>query len=127
LQASAETGRPISDFDSSGKPIEPIGPYKSVVSGEVENITPLEENIVSPNKNIVQSSSGRVLSEIRDILQETKNILAETFQGGGAGNAVIMQTQNTSVSNNNSNSGPIVRPMSITDQYYTKMRFRHHI
>jgi hypothetical protein len=103
-----------------------LGPYKSGVSGEVTAITPLE-NTTPRNTNIVQSSSGRVLSEIRDILQETKNILAETFQGGGAGNAVIMQTQNTSVSNNNSSSGPIVRPMSTTDQYYTKMRFRHHI
>jgi len=87
-----------------------------------------EGSETSPNvkTSIEQSPGGRVLSEIRDILQETKEILAETFQGGG-GNAVIVQTQNTSVSNNNSSSSPIVRPMSTNDQYYTKMRFRHHI
>ena len=80
---------------------------------------------ISASRNIMQNGSGRVFEEIKDILRETRDLLAESIEK--AGNAVIMQTQNTTVSNNNSTSGPIVRPMSTNDQYYSKLRFRHHI
>jgi hypothetical protein len=103
-----------------------LGAYKAGISGEVESVVGTKEPTgISASRNIMQNGSGRVFEEIKDILRETRDLLAESIEK--AGNAVIMQTQNTTVSNNNSTSGPIVRPMSTNDQYYSKLRFRHHI
>jgi hypothetical protein len=168
LQASAESGKPISDFDKDGNLIQPTGPYNAAVSGEVARtessmsggeipaqtsgltnarsrdaarrkaqlqasaesgrpISDFDKDGEPTEPNISPIPTGRVMFEIANVVKETKNMLEEKAREAGAGNAVIMQTQNTNVSNNNSNSGPVVRPMSTNDQYYTKMRFRHHI
>jgi len=74
---------------------------------------------------VSMNNEAKTLVDIRTILLDTKDLQLQNIQRGG--NAIIMQNSNTNVSNSNTSQPNILRPMTPTDKFFSRMKFRHQI